>query len=253
MSVRIAKSAGFCFGVNRAVNLVEQTAVSAENVVTLGPIIHNRHVVEHLEKLGVRVIDSPEQAQKGQTVIIRSHGVGRAVVEQLQEKGAVVVDATCPFVKRIHDLVSKAESENRFPVIIGTRTHPEVQGIAGWCSHCEIFENAGELENWLLEDPQRKDIPVTMVSQTTSTEKLWKSCEKIAKKHLSNVKISDTICRATEYRQSEAAELSSVCQAMVIVGDLTSSNTGRLAMICREPCDKAVSYTHLTLPTICSG
>ena len=238
MSVRIARSAGFCFGVSRAVELVEQTAASGVSVVTLGPIIHNRHVVERFEKLGVGVIHSPEQAQPGQTVIIRSHGVGRSVIEHLEQRGAVVLDATCPFVKRIHGIVSRAGEEGRLPVIIGTRSHPEVEGIAGWCERCEIFENPEELENWLREDPQRRNIPVTMVSQTTSTEKLWKSCEKIAKKDLCNIKISDTICRATEYRQSEAAELSSICQAMVVVGDLTSSNTGRLAMICREHCDK---------------
>ena len=238
MSVRIAKSAGFCFGVSRAVELVEKAAAEGRQVATLGPIIHNRHVVEKFAGMGVGVIDSPDQAQPGQTVIIRSHGVPRAVVKRLEERGAVIVDATCPFVKRIHKLVSQAEAEGRLPVIIGTRSHPEVEGIAGWCDRCEIFENAQELENWLQADPARADIPVSMVSQTTSTEKIWKSCEKIAKKGLCNVKINDTICRATELRQSEAAKLSGISQVMVVVGDPKSSNTGRLAMICREHCEK---------------
>ena len=124
MSVTVAKSAGFCFGVNRAVELVEQAATSGKQVFTLGPIIHNRHAVAHFEKMGVRVIAAPEEAQPGDTVIIRSHGVTKGVYEQLQEKGAEIIDATCPFVKRIHGIVSRAEEEGRLPIIIGTRSHP---------------------------------------------------------------------------------------------------------------------------------
>ena len=131
-SVRVAKSAGFCFGVSRAVKLVEQAAQSGQNVVTLGPIIHNRHVVDRFETMGVQVIDEPEQAKPGQTVIIRSHGVSRQVYQRLEQTGAQIVDATCPFVKRIHSIVSRAQEEGRLPVIIGTPTHPEVEGIAGW-------------------------------------------------------------------------------------------------------------------------
>ena len=185
MSVKIAKSAGFCFGVSRAVDLVEKTAAEGKNVVTLGPIIHNRHVVDRFKNLGVGVIHKPEDAIPGQTVIIRSHGVARDVVTRLEKRGVQIIDATCPFVKRIHNLVSQAEEEGRLPVIIGTRSHPEVEGIAGWCSRCEIFENADELQSWLDEDENRKKIPVTVVSQTTSTEKIWLSCEKIVKKDLS--------------------------------------------------------------------
>ena len=148
MSIRVAESAGFCFGVNRAVELVEQAAASGKKVCTLGPIIHNRHAVARFREMGVEVIDSPQQAHPGQTVIIRSHGVAKAVQEALETEGAEVVDATCPFVKRIHGIVSKAESEGRLPVIIGTRSHPEVEGIAGWCTRCEIFENPEELEKW---------------------------------------------------------------------------------------------------------
>ena len=134
MSVTVAKSAGFCFGVNRAVELVEQAAGQGKTVVTLGPIIHNRHAVQHFEQMGVKVIERAEDAQAGSTVIIRSHGVTRQVYQQLQAKGVEIVDATCPFVKRIHGIVSEAEEEGRLPVIIGTRSHPEVEGIAGWCS-----------------------------------------------------------------------------------------------------------------------
>ena len=240
MIIRVAESAGFCFGVNRAVELVEQAAATDKEVCTLGPIIHNRHAVEHFRQMGVKVIESPEDAQPGQTVIIRSHGVTRAVQETLESRGAKVVDATCPFVKRIHSIVSKAEEEGRLPVIIGTPAHPEVEGIAGWCSKCKVFETPEELEKWAESGEISPDFPISMVCQTTSTEALWNFCKKIAKKVFTNVKIFDTICRATESRQNEAASLSKTCQAMVVVGDTHSSNTGRLAMICREHCDRVV-------------
>ena len=238
MSVRIAKSAGFCFGVSRAVELVEQAAGAGKKVATLGPIIHNRHVVDKFEKMGVRVIDAPEDAAPDETVIVRSHGVSRDVYERLEKRGVEIIDATCPFVKRIHEIVSRAEEEGRLPVIIGTPTHPEVEGIAGWCSHCRVFASKEDLENWAESQENLKNLAICMVSQTTSTESLWKTCGNFAKKQFTNLKIFDTICRATEYRQSEAAELSGICQAMVVVGDPKSSNTGRLAMICREHCDK---------------
>ncbi|HIT33496.1 MAG TPA: bifunctional 4-hydroxy-3-methylbut-2-enyl diphosphate reductase/30S ribosomal protein S1 [Candidatus Faecousia intestinigallinarum] len=240
MSVTVAKSAGFCFGVNRAVELVEQAAKAGGIVLTLGPIIHNRHAVEHFSKMGVRVIAAPEEAPPGSTVIIRSHGVTKAVQEALERRDVTIIDATCPFVKRIHAIVSQAEQDGWLPVIIGTRSHPEVEGIAGWCSRCEIFENLQELQDWAEKKRIPADLPICMVSQTTSTEILWKLCGDFAKKQFTRLRIFDTICRATEYRQSEAAKLSSVCQAMVVVGDIHSSNTGRLAMICREHCGKVV-------------
>ena len=238
MSVTIAKNAGFCFGVSRAVELVEQAARSGKSVSTLGPIIHNRHQVGRFEEMGVSVIKEPEEASPGSTVIIRSHGVSRAVQQRLENMGVEIIDATCPFVKRIHGIVQKAEEEGRLPVIIGTRTHPEVTAIAGWCSDCRIFESPEELENWAKSGEVSPDTPICMVCQTTSTEFLWKMCGEIAKKLFTNLKIFDTICKATEFRQSEAAKLSYECQAMVVVGDAKSSNTGRLAMICREHCGK---------------
>ena len=240
MSITVAKSAGFCFGVSRAVELVEEAAKAGKQVCTLGPIIHNRHAVGRFEEMGVRVISVPEEAEPGSTVIIRSHGVTRAVYDRLVSRGVEIVDATCPFVKRIHGIVSRAEEEGRLPVIIGTPSHPEVEGIAGWCGDCRVFESPEELENWVQSGDIAPDTPVCMVCQTTSTEFLWKLCGKIAKKYFTDLKIFDTICRATESRQNEAANLSTVCQAMVIVGDTHSSNTGRLAMICREHCEKVV-------------
>ena len=236
MSITVAKSAGFCFGVSRAVEMVEQEASADKQVVTLGPIIHNRHVVAKFEDMGVKVIGTPEEAMSENTVIIRSHGVSEDVVKRLEQQGCRIVDATCPFVKRIHGIVSRAEKDGQLPVIIGTRSHPEVEGIAGWCRRCEIFESPEELQNWIETAKPANDTKICMVSQTTSTEFLWKMCVEIAKKQFTNLKIFDTICRATEIRQNEAANLSKECQAMVVVGDPKSSNTGRLAMICREHC-----------------
>ena len=246
MSITVAESAGFCFGVNRAVELVEQVAQKGNRVCTLGPIIHNRHAVAHFENMGVRVIETPAEATHTDTVIIRSHGVTRAVQQELEATGARVVDATCPFVKRIHGIVSRAEEEDALPVIIGTRSHPEVVGIAGWCKTCKIFQTPEEVENWAKSGETPADFPVHMVCQTTSTESLWKKCGEIAKKQFTNLKIFDTICKATEFRQSEAAQLSKNCQAMVVVGDTHSSNTGRLAMICREHCDRVVLVDNAT-------
>ncbi|MBQ2785437.1 MAG: bifunctional 4-hydroxy-3-methylbut-2-enyl diphosphate reductase/30S ribosomal protein S1 [Oscillospiraceae bacterium] len=240
MSITVAKSAGFCFGVSRAVETVEKAAASGGRVVTLGPIIHNRHVVKKFDDMGVQVIASPEEAEPGMTVIIRSHGVTRAVCEALEQRGVTVIDATCPFVKRIHGIVERAEQEGRLPIIMGTRSHPEVEGIAGWCSDCRVFESAEELLAWVENENISPDLPVCMVSQTTSTEISWKKSVNFAKKQFTNLKIFDTICRATEFRQTEAAQLSASCEAMVVVGDAKSSNTGRLVTICREQCDRVV-------------
>ena len=244
--IRVAKSAGFCFGVNRAVELVEKAAQFGGRVVTLGPIIHNRHAVGRFEAMGVRVVTAPQDVEAGSTVVVRSHGVTRATMEALEKIGAQIIDATCPFVKRIHEIVSREEQAGYLPVIIGTRSHPEVEGIAGWCERCEIFESVEEFKNWAKGEGISPDSPICMVSQTTSTEFLWKSCVNFAKKQFTNLKIFDTICRATENRQTEAAHLGAQCQAMVVVGDVTSSNTGRLAMICREHCDKVLLVDNAT-------
>ena len=236
MQIMLAETAGFCFGVDRAVSLVEQAVKEGKHVATLGPIIHNRHVTSRFEALGVREIASPEEARPDECVIIRSHGVSRTVYDQLIARGVEVVDATCPFVKKIHHIIAAAEENGQQPVIIGTRSHPEVQAIAGWCHDPQIFETPEELAEWLQNDVNRTKMPIRMVSQTTSTQKLWeKSCE-ILKKECTNSEIFDTICKATEMRQKEATELAKNSDAMVVVGDARSSNTGRLAMICRQYC-----------------
>ena len=222
MKVTLAKTAGFCFGVDRAVSLTQKAADAGERTYTLGPIIHNRHVTDRFAALGVAEIDDPADVPQGATVVIRSHGVSRSVYEALASHGAKVIDATCPFVSRIHKLVSDAEARGRTAVIIGTKTHPEVCAIAGWCRDPQVFETAEDLENWLLADEQRRKMPLSVVFQTTSTQKLYNSCEKIAKKLCTNCEIFDTICEATEKRQSEAAELAAACDAMIVIGDAKS-------------------------------
>ena len=240
MQIRLAETAGFCFGVERAVALAEQTARTCKNAVTLGPIIHNRHVVERFERLGLHEISSAEEAEPGQTVVIRAHGIPVSEQRMLSARGAAAVDATCPFVKKIHRIISEAKEKGQQPVIIGTRSHPEVQAIAGWCEEPVIFETPDELAEWLRNGANRTKIPMRMVCQTTSTQNLWKSSCEIAKKECTNCEIFDTICKATEMRQKEATQLAQKCDAMVVVGDARSSNTGRLAMICRQYCKNVV-------------
>ena len=236
MKVILAKTAGFCFGVDRAVSLVQKAVDEGKCVCTLGPIIHNRHVMHRFEEAGVRELQEPEQAPEDSCVVIRSHGVSKDVYSRLDKQGLEILDATCPFVKRIHKIVFAAEQQGRQTVIIGTPTHPEVRAIAGWCTHPLVFETPEELENWFCVQEERAEIPVSLVCQTTSTQKLWESCKKIIKKVCTNYEIFDTICEATEKRQKEASELSNICDAMVIVGDTNSSNTKRLAMICEQAC-----------------
>ena len=238
MQIILAKTAGFCFGVDRAVEMVEESVRRGNKTATLGPIIHNRHVVERFLKQGVRELDSPEQAEPGETVIIRAHGVPEQVQQALCARGVPVLDATCPFVKKIHTIVKNETQKGRKIIIFGSPAHPEVEAIASFCREPLIVQSPEELENWLAQEPQRREMLLSMVSQTTSSQKMWKSCAEIAKKVCTNCEIFDTICRATEMRQEEAAILSQKCDAMVVVGDARSSNTGRLAMICEQYCKK---------------
>ena len=244
MQIILAKTAGFCFGVDRAVEMVNESVRRGNKTATLGPIIHNRHVVERFLEQGVRELDSPEQAEPGETVIIRAHGVPEQVQQALCARGVPVLDATCPFVKKIHTIVKNETQKGRKIIIFGSPAHPEVEAIASFCREPLIVQSPEELENWLREAPERRNLPISMVSQTTSSQKMWKSCAEIAKKVCTNCEIFDTICRATEMRQEEAAFLSKSCDAMVVVGDARSSNTGRLAMICKENCPKVVLVDH---------
>ena len=240
MKVKLAKSAGFCYGVERAVKLAEQTAREKGGCVMLGSIIHNANVVAELEKLGARQVDSVQAVQPGETVIIRSHGEKKEVIDYLESIGAPCINATCPNVLRIQQLVAKAGEEGRIPLIIGELHHPEVMGVASWSDKAVILDGPEELRKWLDEEPERRNFPMIAVAQTTLIRSIWESSEEILKKECTNAKLFDTICNATHKRQSEAAELAGQVDAMVVVGDRKSANTKHLTEICSERCPKVV-------------
>ena len=232
--VILAKSAGFCFGVKRAVDTVyEQTG--KKNVYTFGPIIHNEEVVKDLEKKGVFVINTMEELDditEG-TVIIRSHGVSSAVYEALQKKGVEIVDATCPFVLKIHNIVKQESANGKQIVIIGNEKHPEVEGIMGWSKiQVHVVDTAEKAQNLQL-DPQRE---VCIVSQTTFNYNKFKELVEIISEKGYNIIIRNTICNATEERQTEAREIAKRVDAMIVVGGSSSSNTRKLYEICKNEC-----------------
>ena len=234
--VILAKSAGFCFGVRRAVELAQKIAETGKPYVMLGPVIHNDNVIEELAAGGVGCVDSVDQVPPGCGVIIRSHGEGKSVYDKLEEMGCAIADATCVNVSKIHQIVKDASHRGRQVIIIGAPEHPEVQAIAGWCEGAKIFRNEEELSIFLegaKENPQK---PITLVSQTTSTDKIWTPCREKVKKECTNPEIFDTICNATCKRQSEAQRLAEHCGAMIVIGDRKSSNTNRLAELCRAHC-----------------
>ena len=236
MKVVVARSAGFCYGVRRAVELAEEKAAQGVSCVMLGSLIHNKDVTGRLAAQGLRAVEKPEQVPKGCGVIIRSHGESQSVFEEFARRGVEVFDATCPNVTHIHKIVAEAEKRGRQPVIVGTPDHPEVLAIAGWCKAPVVVSGEKDLEKWLENGENRNNLPLTFVSQTTSTKKIWENCVEKAKKLCTNAEFFDTICGATSKRQEEARQLAAQCGLMVVVGDRQSSNTRRLAEICREYC-----------------
>ena len=240
MRIELAKSAGFCYGVKRAVEMAEQAA-RAGGAVLLGPVIHNDHVVSKLEREGAVLVRAVEEVPDGASVILRSHGEAKWVHDALEQKGCRIIDTACPNVQRIHRLVAEAEAAGRQPVIIGTPDHPEIVAIAGWCRHPVVLPDGEALSAWLAECPERREMPLTLVSQTTSTRKIWDQAIETAKKECTNAEIFDTICNATYIRQTEAQELAARCDAMIIIGDRKSSNTKRLSELCRALCPRVVA------------
>lgn len=234
--VILAESAGFCYGVKRAVELARRTAQESGGCWMLGDLIHNAHAVEELARCGVRKTDDPAALGPGDTVVIRSHGEQRSVLEELEGRGVTCVSATCPNVVRIQRLVAQAEEEGRRPVIIGDPSHPEVAGVASWCRSPLIFEGPDAVRTWLTENPGECRVGLTVVAQTTCIREIYESSLKILKKECTNLKIFDTICNATHKRQSEAAEIAGRVDVMVVVGDRKSANTKHLTQICREKC-----------------
>ena len=237
MEVIIAKTAGFCFGVKRAVDKVyEQIEKGGSPIYTYGPIIHNEEVVKDLEAKGVRVLETEEElaALERGVVIIRSHGVGRHIYELLDRPGITVVDATCPFVKKIHRIVEEQNAAGRRVIIVGNEEHPEVQGIKGWGdTNTLVIESAEKLDDFHIPEEER----LCMVAQTTfNYNKFQVIVEKILKKGY-DILVLNTICNATQERQVEAKQIAASVDAMIVIGGQSSSNTRKLYEICSSECE----------------
>jgi 4-hydroxy-3-methylbut-2-enyl diphosphate reductase len=236
MEVTVAKTAGFCFGVKRAVEKVyEQIGKTEKPIYTYGPIIHNEQVVGDLQEKGVEVIDTLEELKtiRDAVVVIRSHGVGKDVYDILKENGVEIVDATCPYVKKIHRIVEKQTAEGRRVLIVGSEDHPEVQGIKGWGDErTKVIENMDDFRR--LELPE--DEKLCIVSQTTFNYKKFQDLvEKISKTRY-DITVLNTICNATQERQVEAMRIASQVDVMLVIGGKHSSNTQKLYDICRKEC-----------------
>lgn len=239
MSVTVAKTAGFCFGVRRAVDMAEQQAGQSGEIYAYGEIIHNTHEIARLEKRGVHTAQTLDEIPDGARVLIRAHGVPRAVYQTLADKRCEVFDATCPFVQKIHRIVSEQSAAGRLVVIFGSRNHPEVLGIQGWCGESIVLENEEQARSFVEHlDPPEK--PISVIAQTTVNRAVWNISVGLIKKRCTNLKIFDTICKATDERQSEARLLAGESDQMIVIGDKKSSNTKRLYEISRSLCNNVL-------------
>ncbi len=234
MEILAAKSMGFCFGVKRAVETV-YGQIGKGDIYTYGAIVNNEEVVEELREKGVRVIENRNELAKVKsgTIVIRAHGVARDIYEQIERQGLTLVDATCPFVKRIHGIVEEESGKGRQIVVIGNPGHPEVEGIVGWCkTQAIVMDTAEEAENFMPEEGKE----LCIVSQTTFNYNKFHYIVEIFKKKVYNVTVANTICNATEERQREAKEIAASVDAMIVIGGRHSSNTRKLYEICSKEC-----------------
>lgn len=237
MEITVAKSAGFCFGVQRAVDSVyKELEENSGKIYTFGPIIHNEQVVEDLNKKGIKVIDTVEQLKKIKegTVVIRSHGVAKEIYDILEQQKLKMVDATCPFVKKIHNIVLDESNNGKTIIIIGNDNHPEVEGIKGWVNGEVIVINKEEQIEKLSLPEQTK---ACIVSQTTFNHNKFKYLVEIIRKKGYDITVVNTICNATHVRQVEAQKISSKVDGMIVIGGKNSSNTQKLYDICRNECE----------------
>jgi len=233
----VAESAGFCFGVNRAINILYKLIDEKKPACTLGPIIHNMQMVNELREKGVRTIDKISEAKENETIVIRSHGVPQSIVDEINERHLDYIDATCPFVSKIHKIVSETDDDS-IVIIAGDKNHPEVQGIMGHCkSKCYTFKNQDELQELFSIIPQKNYKTIKIVAQTTFDLKEWEKSLKSLKNVYTNTKIFDTICNATSIRQREAANISKSVDLMFVIGDKHSSNSFKLYSICSSNCE----------------
>ncbi len=239
MKITVAETAGFCFGVNRAVNTVYGLLDEGKKVCTLGPIIHNPQLVEELSNKGVRIVDIPSGANEGETLVIRSHGVPESVIKECTDKNILYVDATCPFVSKIHSIVKEQSTLGDIIFIAGDKEHSEVKGIMGHSvSDVFVFSDENELLEITKNHPETAKKDITVVAQTTFNAKKWQNIQKNIKKLYTNAKIFDTICNATSTRQDEAQKLAKENDAMIVIGGRHSSNTAKLFEVCAKFCEK---------------
>mgnify|MGYP002514734602 CR=1 FL=1 len=237
MEVILAKTAGFCFGVKRAVDTVYEQIETGKKIYTYGPIIHNEEVVKDLEAKGVTVIETLDELKNCEagTVIIRSHGVSKAEYNFIKEHNFEIVDATCPFVKKIHNIVEQESEAGKHIVIIGSKEHPEVQGIMGWSkTDATVIENVQET----VEFEPKQDEKLCIVSQTTFNYKKFQELVEIFEKKGYDVNVVNTICNATEVRQTQARQIAKEVDVMIVIGGKHSSNTRKLYEICKKECEQ---------------
>ena len=236
VEVILAKTSGFCFGVKRAVDTVYEQTEKSKKIYTYGPIIHNEQVVKDLEEKGVEVIESKEEleALTEGSVVIRSHGVSKDIYDLIEKKGLECIEATCPFVKRIHNIVQKESEEGRKIIIIGNDGHPEVEGIKGWSkTPAIVIESKEEAEEFTAQEDEK----LCIVSQTTFNYKKFKELVEIFQKKGYDIIVANTICNATEERQKEAIELAAKVDVMIVIGGTHSSNTRKLYELCKSECE----------------
>lgn len=263
MEIRVTASAGFCFGVKRAVETVYEQIQTGKTIYTYGSIVHNEEVVRELRELGVRVIEDRQQLERmleqdspagedprNVTVIIRAHGVSREISQRMRQKGWNIVDATCPFVEHIHRLVEERSRQGEHILVVGGPEHPEVEGTVGWCNGpVDVLESVEEAEKYVLPEGKK----LTVVAQTTFNYNKFQHIVEILKEKGYNVSIVNTICNATEERQRETREVAADADAMIVIGGKHSSNTRKLYEICKEVCDntcfiQTLDDLHLELP-----
>lgn len=236
--ISVAKSAGFCFGVDRAVKMVYNSLDTRGKVVTLGPIIHNADVVNDLAKKGVKSVDSVAEISDGTTAIIRSHGVSKKTYDLLNQREIKIIDATCPFVKRIHKIATEKTKEGYTILIAGDKNHPEVCGIVGHCkTNAYVFANFEELKDYFEKKSINNEKKVAIIAQTTYNIKMWEICKNYIESNHPYCIIYDTICSATSVRQSETIKLAKNSDVMIIIGGINSSNTKKLKAVCEKYCD----------------
>ena len=254
MKVEVAKTAGFCFGVDRAVNTVYHLLEEGRQAATLGPIIHNPQVIADLESRGVRIVETPEETPPGYTLVIRSHGVPREVEENIRALSLAYVDATCPFVKKIHQLAAASGEEGKVFLLAGDKDHPEVRGILGHCKGENfVIKNAEELVELLKNHPELAEKPLAFAAQTTFHSGEWEKCLETLKKLCTNAAVFATICNATARRQKEAKNLAQRCDRMIVVGGKDSSNTAKLRDICAGYCETYLIERADELPVFSAG